>query len=374
MRTLPGIFPSLFLTGNLFAGQIANVDFIHQRINEKISPLTLSVMNPSQASQAANMRYMLCAVDAANEKLNEFSSTNYCVSSYATTQAVDVVAAINAIETLIKPACPAPCDVPIYDFGKVMNCVNDCLEDWEACPSSMPVASCGCPANTKPDGNGKCISTGVCIDGDIIYQDGKECTCVGGAWQCSTNCPMCDNSCGCPIGQIPNGAGGCKAGGESCIPGNVEYVLQGDGTTILAVDCPMSGFRDSCALVYSKVVTCSGFQNRTGWGDAYFEDCCSDAFGPSKAKPMGGTEYPQMAVQGGSNIGSRIVFITITNGQLKVVKGKCRRKYANSNGFKNIDTCRQGALDTSTTTVNDTCSGGWQLSTFSSDWLSDFPI
>jgi len=390
MRFLFGIFLSLFLPGSLFAGEIANVDFIHKYINQKHG-LSISIANPSQQYWAANVKYMLCTVDVANEMLNGFASTNYCTSPYATTVAVDRVTAIDGIDTLIQALCGLPCSGDIYDAGKVMKCVSGNLTCvWSNCESSMPIASCGCPPGTNPDGDGGCELILPCIAGSISYQNGKICTCVGGiAWQCNTNCPTCDTTCGCPVGQIPDGNGNCVTGLEPCVQGNVGYYLQPDGTTILAKDCPMSGFRDFCPLINSKVI-CPNFHYRPGWGDAYYESCCTDewtsgscppittGFGAGKACPLGGNEYSFMAVQGGSNRGTRMVFIDNIGGQLIVAKGKCRRPYDNEVGTKGIDMCRQGAenLSAQTNPYLEQCTGGTQfnVSPYYDRWLSDFPL
>lgn len=82
---------------------IVSVEYIHKYILEKWS---IDVpYNPSleSKSQAANMKYLLTAVDVANEILNGFKITNYGENgTYATLEAVNTVAAIQAIDTLIN--------------------------------------------------------------------------------------------------------------------------------------------------------------------------------------------------------------------------------------------------------------------------------
>ena len=92
----------LLFTFNANAGQMANVEYIHQLIKQehnidiKYSPDLIS------PRQAANMKYLLTAVDVANEILNGKKTTDYGNGEFATRVAVDTTATIQAVRTLIK--------------------------------------------------------------------------------------------------------------------------------------------------------------------------------------------------------------------------------------------------------------------------------
>ncbi|MCL1892065.1 MAG: hypothetical protein FWF97_02085 [Alphaproteobacteria bacterium] len=521
MRYILGIFLILLSTGNLLAGQVANVQFIHNYIMQR-HDITVPIKTPSQSAWAANMKYMLCAVDAANMVLNGKQTSDWCNNAtYATLQAVDDIVAIKGISELV--ICQTPCENDFYQNGKVMRCVNGCQLDWENCPrnetglgtcgcsaSDFPNGSgscegtgpcerpcdhdvyyngrvmrcvdgcsldwencarneagletcgcpdgtfptgdgdcefagecqtlcdhdiydngrvmrcvsgclrgwrncprdetgfgtCGCSASTYPTGSGKCALVTPCKNGEVADNIGEECTCSNNAWKC-VNCPACGNLCGCPDGQIPNGEGNCVIGLEPCIQGDVQYLLQADNTTILAKNCPMSGFRDFCPLIVSKVPDVCGndkeYRNRPGWGDAYLENCCTtddfvyptcfSAGGYSactnppdrppnavcKADAFGGNETSFINIIRKTHRGRRMVYVNKeSNGQLTIVRGLCRRMYGDK-GTMNMDSCQQVA----TNVTNDPqyhseqfCPGGMQLnsSSYKSRYLCDFPI
>ena len=101
------MFVAMFVWGatpDVNAAQIVNVDYVHQIINRKLAAMGATKMIKQNApnGQAANMKYLLTAVDAANEILNGAATTNYGTGEYATTVAADTVAANTAVETLIK--------------------------------------------------------------------------------------------------------------------------------------------------------------------------------------------------------------------------------------------------------------------------------
>lgn len=82
------------------AGQTVNVDYIHQLISQEWGiRIPIKADNPMQI---ANMKYLLTAVDVANEILNGKKTTDYGNGEYATGQAADTIATIQAVETLIK--------------------------------------------------------------------------------------------------------------------------------------------------------------------------------------------------------------------------------------------------------------------------------
>lgn len=84
------------------SAQIANVEYIHNAINNNWG-LDIEYADTLQTPiAAANMKYMLTAVDVANEILNLKKTTNYGTGPYATTIAVDTVATNQAVDNLIK--------------------------------------------------------------------------------------------------------------------------------------------------------------------------------------------------------------------------------------------------------------------------------
>jgi len=401
MKFTLGIFLSLFFIGNLSAAQIVNVDFIHRYINQK-HDINVSIANPSQTGWAANMKYMLCTIDVANNILNGWKASNYCNSSFATQRAVDTVAAINGVDILIGMKCRRPCSDDIYDYGKAFRCVDGCFTNWENCPRNEDgPGTCGCSPSTFPNGNGFCEMVTPCsVEGEVAYGDGKECTCTDGDWVCNVNCPVCDTSCGCPIGKIPDGNGNCVTGMEPCIQGDVGYYLQTDGVTVLAKNCPMSGFHDFCPLIRNNI-SCTGYNDRPGWGNSYLENCCVDsshsqASSKNKAQAINdiGMEYPFMNVFSRSILGVRMAYVKEENGQLIVSRGTCRRPYIND--YCNpatqcgmsilgtvceppaftcvpIDSCKQGANDNNGNPASD-CQTGLQFNSYRNNYLSDFPL
>lgn len=390
----------LFSTGSLLAAaddfQIANVQFIHNYINQKHG-VSVPIKESSQSGWAANMKYMLCAVDNANWRLNDRPTSNYCNSSYATTQAVNKVTTINGINGLIKETpCENPCDKDFERNGQVRRCMYNCLLDWESCPrNEFGLGTCGCPADAFPNGNGGCDLVTPCTPGAIGYYDGWICACnaLGTKWLCEENnqpCPVCDTSCGCPVDEIPTGVGGCKRGELKCGAGRVGYYPQSNGT-ILARNCPESTFWDDCPFINNKVpcdgpAGYTGYHNREGcdgahWGDAYLEYCCVNneiTFGTCsvsggsvcspnnicKADSLTGVESPLVSIEGHSHMGVRMVYV-VNNGlgaDPTIVRGDCRRRNTQTGGL-NGNSCQQKAVDVGAAIIagtanSDFCSGG----------------
>ncbi|MBR3782172.1 MAG: hypothetical protein IKL14_02170, partial [Alphaproteobacteria bacterium] len=82
------------------AAQIVNVDYVHKLIAQK-----WDVSVPIKADspmQVANMKYLLTAVDVANEILNGEKTTDYGNGEFATLQVADTIATIQAVDTLIQ--------------------------------------------------------------------------------------------------------------------------------------------------------------------------------------------------------------------------------------------------------------------------------
>ena len=82
------------------AAQVVNVDYVHKLIAQKWD---ISVpIKTNNIMAAVNMKYLLTAVDVANEILNGEKTTDYGNGEFATLQAADTVATIQAVDTLIQ--------------------------------------------------------------------------------------------------------------------------------------------------------------------------------------------------------------------------------------------------------------------------------
>ena len=82
------------------AAQVVNVDYVHKLIAQKWD---ISVpIKTNNIMAAVNMKYLLTAVDVANEILNGEKTTDYGNTEFATLQAADTVATIQAVDTLIE--------------------------------------------------------------------------------------------------------------------------------------------------------------------------------------------------------------------------------------------------------------------------------
>ena len=84
------------------AAQIANIEYVHKMIEHKWD-ITVPY-NPmlSNVKSMANMKYLLTAIDVANEILNGEKTTDYGNGEFATLQVADTTATNTAVETLIK--------------------------------------------------------------------------------------------------------------------------------------------------------------------------------------------------------------------------------------------------------------------------------
>lgn len=84
------------------SAQIANVEYIHNIIKQKWDitiPYNTELNNPHVV---ANMKYLLTAVDVANEILNGEVLTDYGNGEYATMVAADTIATNTAVDTLVS--------------------------------------------------------------------------------------------------------------------------------------------------------------------------------------------------------------------------------------------------------------------------------
>ena len=82
------------------AAQIANLDYVHKSIQQKWD-ITIPIKADSPM-QAANMKYLLTAIDVANEILNGEKTTDYGNGEFATLHAADTIATNQAVDTLIQ--------------------------------------------------------------------------------------------------------------------------------------------------------------------------------------------------------------------------------------------------------------------------------
>ena len=95
------LFLFVLLCGTAQSAQVVNVEYIHNAIAEKwgISvPYNPALKNPLVV---ANMKYLLTTIDVVNEIVNGKKTTDYGNSDFATLQAADTIATIQAIDTLV---------------------------------------------------------------------------------------------------------------------------------------------------------------------------------------------------------------------------------------------------------------------------------
>ena len=95
------IFFGILFCGFAHSAQIVNVEYIHNAIANRWDitiPYNPALTNPRVA---ANMKYLLSAIDVANEMLNG-EPTTYGTGEYATSVAADTVATDTAVDELVK--------------------------------------------------------------------------------------------------------------------------------------------------------------------------------------------------------------------------------------------------------------------------------
>ena len=84
------------------AAQIANIEYVHKMIEHKWDITVPYNPTLSNVKSMANMKYLLTAIDVANEILNGEKTTDYGNGEFATLHAADTTATNQAVETLIK--------------------------------------------------------------------------------------------------------------------------------------------------------------------------------------------------------------------------------------------------------------------------------
>lgn len=96
------ILLSCLFTHTAYSAQAVNVEYIHNRIRQKWQitvPKNPTLIN---SQVIANMKYLLTAIDVANQILNGEKTSNYGEGEFATMAAADTIATDQAINTLIK--------------------------------------------------------------------------------------------------------------------------------------------------------------------------------------------------------------------------------------------------------------------------------
>ncbi|MBR3782177.1 MAG: hypothetical protein IKL14_02195, partial [Alphaproteobacteria bacterium] len=120
------------------AAQIANIEYVHKMIEHKWD-ITVPY-NPAltNVKTIANMKYLLTAVDVANEILNGEKTTDYGNGEFATLQVADTVAANQAVETLVKKdntekaffMTVIPVEFGISSFVFSISAAGEFIVDW----------------------------------------------------------------------------------------------------------------------------------------------------------------------------------------------------------------------------------------------------
>jgi len=80
---------------------IANVQYVHDAIRG-IHGIDVPINPAATPSAAANMKYLLCTVDAANRILNGRDVTDYCNHATATIAAANTAVVNQAVSTHIR--------------------------------------------------------------------------------------------------------------------------------------------------------------------------------------------------------------------------------------------------------------------------------
>ena len=95
-------FILMCLVGTAYADDMVNVQYVHNLISREWQVDVKYNLGLESPLMAVNMKYLLTAIDVANQKLNGYKTTDYASGEYATLDAVDTVAANKAVKTLIK--------------------------------------------------------------------------------------------------------------------------------------------------------------------------------------------------------------------------------------------------------------------------------
>ena len=114
------------------SAEIVNVEYVHSLI-KKVWNIDVPYYEDS-LKYAANMEYLLKAVDKANEILNGTPTTDYGSSEYATLYAADTVATIDAVNRLIekqnKSSFYITTTPTTSSFSFIISAVGEYAIDW----------------------------------------------------------------------------------------------------------------------------------------------------------------------------------------------------------------------------------------------------
>ena len=117
------------------AAQVANVEYVHTLIEQEwdISIPYNSAL--SDVHTVANMKYLLTAIDVANEILNGEPTTNYGNGEFATLQVADTTATNQAVDTLVQKIDKGPeftlTTTPnTSSFGFKISAAGEFVVDW----------------------------------------------------------------------------------------------------------------------------------------------------------------------------------------------------------------------------------------------------
>jgi|GEM_PF-3346389 len=214
----------LFSVGT-HAAHIANVDYIHQYIFQTHG-ITVPI-NETNVQRAANVKYLLCAVDRVNEQFNS-NAPQYCSHSLATTQAVDTIAVHDAVGRLVK-ACSVSKACSAIVSG-LLGTFDECAQNQTSicnknCTASPPAQSCSGSSGSGIEycSNAVCTTFGACSAQYTVA------TCNGGYYRSGTGagntCTQCAagfrDSTACNSGTS-NNTGGCCA--NTCTIGTTSQI------------------------------------------------------------------------------------------------------------------------------------------------------
>lgn len=121
------LFLFMLIVTPVQSAQIVNVEYIHNAIKQKWDITVPYNAELSNSRVAANMKYLLTAVDVANELLNGEKTSDYGIGEYATTIAADTIATDTAVKTLIQKNADTG-----YKFTATidLSLYGDNQEDW----------------------------------------------------------------------------------------------------------------------------------------------------------------------------------------------------------------------------------------------------
>ena len=136
MKKLLSVLLGLLCVVAANAAQIANVEYVHKMIEHKWDISVPYNPNLSDVRKIANMKYLLTAIDVANEILNGEKTTDYGNGEFATTQIADTTATNTAVETLVKKNAPykfratVGCSDSTCDFSFSLSAQGTFYLDW----------------------------------------------------------------------------------------------------------------------------------------------------------------------------------------------------------------------------------------------------